>query len=116
VTGVLIGSTDARIAPEVVREDALVLPLDYATSIGADIANGAALYSDDPGQMLEHREKGEFEGYRDPDGFTGTALRRPRPAGRVVCQNMGIGAADLVFAEAILARAEAEAVGTLLDR
>jgi len=116
VTGVLIGSTGARIAPDVVREDALVLPLDYATSIGADIANGAALYSDDPGQVLEHRAHGDFAGYRDPDGFTGAALGQPRPAGRVVCQNMGIGAADLVFAEAILARAEAEGIGTLLDR
>jgi ornithine cyclodeaminase/alanine dehydrogenase-like protein (mu-crystallin family) len=117
VTGVLIGSRDARIAPELVRDDALLLPLDYATSIGADIANGAALWSDDPSQVTTHRDHGDgFEGYRDPDGFTGEALQRPRPTGRVVCQNMGIGAADLVFAEAILARAEAEGIGTLLDR
>ena len=41
--------------PQALRDDALLLPLDYATSVGADIANAAACSADDVPQ---------FDGYR----------------------------------------------------
>jgi ornithine cyclodeaminase/alanine dehydrogenase-like protein (mu-crystallin family) len=114
ITGVPIGAEGARLREASVREDALVLPLDYATSVGPDIANTGSLYADDVGQLLRYREAGAFPGYRDLDGFTGEALRRPRPAGRVICQNLGNGAADLLFADHILRSARASGAGTEL--
>ena len=99
ITAVPIGVEDARLDPAQVRPDALLLPLDYATSVGAEIAAAAHLYADDVGQLLRYREAGAFPGYPDPAGFCGAAIRAPRPDGVVVCQNLGNGAADLVFAD-----------------
>jgi hypothetical protein len=115
ITGVPIGSPDALIDPALFREDALLLPLDFGTSIPA-AAIGAALYADDVGQYYRLRDAGHFPGWRDVDGFVGDAIRRPRPPGRVVCQNPGQGAADLLFAEAICARAEDRGLGVMLER
>lgn len=116
VTGVPIGTDGALLRPESIRADALILPLDYDTSVGSDIANAGALYADDVGQVLRYRDEGLFRGYRDVDGFTGEALRGPRPTGRVVCQNLGNGAADLLFADHVLRSARAAGAGTELRR
>ncbi|MDX6592240.1 MAG: hypothetical protein QOJ13_1436 [Gaiellales bacterium] len=116
ITGVPIGAEGTLLAPASIRPDALLLPLDYSTSVGSDIANDAALYADDVGQLLTYRDDGAFAGYRDPDGFTGEAIRRPRPAGRVVCQNLGNGAADLLFADQVYRSALAAGAGTQLRR
>jgi ornithine cyclodeaminase/alanine dehydrogenase-like protein (mu-crystallin family) len=116
ITGVPIGAEGARLRPASVRPDALLLPLDYGTSVGSDIANQSALYTDDVGQLLRYRDAGQFPGYRDPDGFTGEAIRAPRPAGRLVCQNLGNGAADLLFADHVHRSALAAGAGTQLRR
>jgi ornithine cyclodeaminase/alanine dehydrogenase-like protein (mu-crystallin family) len=116
VTGVPIGSQDTQLSSDWIRPDALVLPLDYSTSVGAPIANDAALYADDVPQLLRYRDDGSFPGYREPDGFTGEAVRRARPAGRVVCQNLGNGAADLLFADYVLRSADSAGEGTELRR
>jgi ornithine cyclodeaminase/alanine dehydrogenase-like protein (mu-crystallin family) len=116
ITGVPIGAEGALLRPETVRADALLLPLDYGTSVGSDIANEGALYADDVGQLLRYRDDGSFPGYRDPDGFTGEAIRSPRPTGRLVCQNLGNGAADLYFADHVCRSAVAASAGTQLRR
>jgi ornithine cyclodeaminase/alanine dehydrogenase-like protein (mu-crystallin family) len=116
VTAVPIGTDGARLDPGWLRDDALLLPIDYATSIGADIANDAALYSDDVGQLLRYRESGSFPSYRDPDGYCGDAIRAERPEGRVVCQNLGNGAADLIFADYVLRSAVEAGSGRELPR
>jgi hypothetical protein len=116
VTAVPIGAQGAHIDPRLLRSDALVLPIDYATSITAEIANPASLYSDDVGQLLRYREAGSFPGYRDPDGYCGQAIRAPRPDGRVVCQNLGNGAADLIFADYVLRSALEAGSGRELPR
>jgi ornithine cyclodeaminase/alanine dehydrogenase-like protein (mu-crystallin family) len=115
VTGVPIGTPDALIDPALFRDDALVLPLDFGTSIPA-AAIGDHLYADDVGQYGRLHEAGHFPGWREVDGFVGDALRRPRPPGRIVCQNPGQGAADLLFAEAIAERAKALGAGVMLER
>ncbi len=115
VTGVPIGSTDALIDPAFFRDDALLLPLDWGTSVPA-AAIGDHLYADDVGQYRRLHEAGHFPGWRDADGFVGTALGEPRPAGRVVCQNPGQGAADMLFAAAIVDRAERLGLGVMLER
>ena len=97
---------------------ALVVAVDYATSVAAEVAAGASLFLvDEEGQFRANREAGLFDGYPDPAGVLGAAIRdqTPRPAsGRVLVTHLGVGLADLVFAEAILAEAQARGVGTIL--
>ncbi len=116
VTGVPIGVEGALLDPATVRADALLLPLDWGTSVGADIGNAARLFADDVPQFARISERGSFPGYRAADDYTGEALQLPRPAGRVVCQNLGQGAADLLFGNAVAVNAERDGIGTLLER
>jgi ornithine cyclodeaminase/alanine dehydrogenase-like protein (mu-crystallin family) len=100
--------------------DALIVAVDYATSVAAEVAREAALFLvDEEGQFRANRDAGLFDGYPDPMAVLGTAIRdaaRRPPAGRVVVTHLGVGLADLVFADAILAAATAWGVGTLLPR
>jgi alanine dehydrogenase len=107
--------TSAWLAP-----DALVVPVDYATYCAAEVARGAALFLvDQREQFMANRAAGLFEGYPDPAATIGEALlagtRRP-PTGRVVVTHLGVGLADVIFGAAIVRRAEALGLGTLLAR
>jgi ornithine cyclodeaminase/alanine dehydrogenase-like protein (mu-crystallin family) len=98
--------------------DALIVAVDYATSIAADVPMSAALFlTDERGQLFANRDAGLFDGYPDPDATLGEAILAvtPRPtSGRILVTHLGVGLADLVFADAILRAAEARAIGTLL--
>jgi ornithine cyclodeaminase/alanine dehydrogenase len=98
--------------------DALVIPVDYATMCSAEVAHEAALFLvDDRGQFLANRDAGQFDGYPDPGATLGEAIlagtRRPA-SGRIVVTHLGVGLADVVFADAIVRRAEAAGLGTVL--
>lgn len=99
---------------------ALVVAVDYAMSVAADVARDAGLFLvDEGGQFRANRAAGQFDNYPDPAATLGTAIRdaAPRPArGRVLVTHLGVGLADLVFAEAVLAAAAARGVGMLLPR
>jgi ornithine cyclodeaminase/alanine dehydrogenase len=100
--------------------DALVVPIDYATMCSAAVARDAALFLvDDRGQFLANRDAGQFDHYPDPTATIGEAIvagtTRP-PSGRVVVTHLGVGLADVVFADAIVRRAEAAGLGTMLTR
>jgi ornithine cyclodeaminase/alanine dehydrogenase-like protein (mu-crystallin family) len=100
--------------------DALVVPVDYATMCAASVARDAALFlTDDRGQFLANRDAGQFDGYPDPTATLGEAILDGtiRPAsGRVVVTHLGVGLADVVFADAIVRRAAAVGRGTPLPR
>ena len=101
------------------RPDATVVPIDYATYCAAEVTRDAALFLvDQREQYLYNRDGGQFEGYPDPDATIGEAILggTPRPAGRVVVTHLGVGLADLVFADAIVRAAEARGLGTELPR
>ncbi len=101
------------------REDATVVPIDYATYCAAEVAREAALFLvDQREQYLANRDAGNFDGYPDPMATIGEAILAgtPRPAGRVVLTHLGVGLADLVFADAIVRSAEASGLGTILPR
>ena len=101
------------------RPDATVVPIDYATYCAAEVARDAALFLvDQREQYLANRDAGQFDGYPDPDATIGEALLSgtPRPAGRVVATHLGVGLADLVFADAIVRAATAMGRGTALAR
>ncbi len=98
--------------------DALVVPVDYATMCAASVARDAALFLvDDRGQFLANRDAGQFDDYPDPEATLGEAILAgtPRPpSGRVVVTHLGVGLADVIFADAIVRRAAAAGLGTLL--
>jgi alanine dehydrogenase len=100
------------------RDDALVIPVDYATMCAASVARAAALFLvDDRGQFLANRDAGQFDGYPEPTATFGEAILAgtARPAaGRVVASHLGVGLADVVFADAIVRRARAAGLGVLL--
>jgi alanine dehydrogenase len=121
VTAASFGPAEERqsLTNDWLRPDATVVPIDYATYVAASVAREAALFLvDDRGQYLANREAGNFDGYPDPSATIGEAIlgRWPRPAGRVVISHLGVGLADLVFADAIVRAAIAEGLGTTLPR
>lgn len=120
ITGVSFADPARRqvMTADWLRPDALVVPVDYATMCAAEVARDAALFLvDDRGQFLANREAGQFDDYPDPSATFGEAILAgtPRPPhGRVVATHLGVGLADVVFADAIVARARAAGLGTML--
>jgi ornithine cyclodeaminase/alanine dehydrogenase-like protein (mu-crystallin family) len=101
------------------RPGATVIPIDYATYCNAEVAGDAALFLvDQREQFLANRDAGNFDGYPDPAATMGEAILAgtKRPAGRVVVSHLGVGLADLVFADAIVRAAIADGRGTVLQR
>ncbi|MEK6721473.1 MAG: hypothetical protein AABZ33_12500 [Chloroflexota bacterium] len=99
--------------------ETLVVPIDYATYCAAEVARDAALFLvDDRAQFLYNRDAGQFDGYPDPGAMLGEAMiaGTARPAGRVVVTHLGVGLADVVFADAILRRAAERGLGIDLPR
>jgi ornithine cyclodeaminase/alanine dehydrogenase-like protein (mu-crystallin family) len=99
--------------------ESLVVAVDYDTMCAAEVAVDAALFLvDDRGQFLANRDAGAFAGYPDPAATIGEALiaGTARPTGRVVVSHLGVGLADVVFGDAILATAAATGRGILLPR
>ena len=98
---------------------ATVIPIDYATYCAAEVARDAALFLvDHRDQYLANREAGNFDGYPDPAAMIGEAILagQSRPAGRVVVTHLGVGLADVVFADAIVRAAEERGIGVELPR
>ena len=120
VTAASFGPVRQVMIGEWLAADALVVPVDYATYLAAEVAREAQLFLvDDRGQFLANRDAGLFADYPDPTATIGEALLAgtKRPAtGRVVVTHLGVGLADVIFGAAILRRAEALGLGTLLER
>jgi ornithine cyclodeaminase/alanine dehydrogenase-like protein (mu-crystallin family) len=116
VTALSIGLAGSRLDPRWVREDALLLPLDYASSVGPDLAATALLAADDVAQFEAVRAQRKLGDYPSPTAWTGALLveGRDRAAGRVVCQNLGNGLSDLVVADAVWRAARAEGAGQVV--
>jgi alanine dehydrogenase len=101
------------------KAGATVIPVDYATFCSAEVAREAALFLvDQREQFLANRDAGNFDGYPDPAATIGEAILAGtrRPEGRVVVTHLGVGLADLVFADVIVRAAIAAGHGTTLPR
>jgi alanine dehydrogenase len=120
VTAASFGPVRQVMTADWLADDALVVPVDYATYLGAEVAREASLFLvDDRGQFVANRDAGLFDDYPDPTATLGEAIlaRTERPAaGRVVATHLGVGLADVVFAAAIVRRAEALGLGIVLAR
>ena len=119
ITAASFGPIRQVMPPDWLAPNALVVPVDYATYVSAAVARTAALFLvDERGQFEANRAAGQFDDYPDPRGTIGEALagRWPRPEGRVLVTHLGVGIADLLFADAILANARRAGLGTVLPR
>jgi ornithine cyclodeaminase/alanine dehydrogenase-like protein (mu-crystallin family) len=118
VTTASFGPVRQVMTSDWLADDALVVPVDYATFCAADVARGAALFLvDDRDQFLANRDAGLFDDYPDPTATLGEAFlaETPRPeTGRVVATHLGVGLADVILGAAILDRAEALGLGVEL--
>jgi ornithine cyclodeaminase/alanine dehydrogenase-like protein (mu-crystallin family) len=119
VTAASFGGPGQLLTNDWLSPDTLVVPVDYATYCAAEVAREAALFLvDQREQFLATRESGAFDGYPDPAATLGEAIlagtERPE-RGRVVVTHLGVGLADLVFADAIVRRADALGLGTSLE-
>jgi len=106
---VSFGPERQSIPVQAFAEDALVIAVDYDMIVPAALAQEAALFVvDERGQFLANRAAGIFAGYPDPGQTIGEALLAgtPRPdRGRTLVTHLGVGLADLIFADAVLRRA-----------
>jgi ornithine cyclodeaminase/alanine dehydrogenase len=115
VTALSIGLSGAHLDPGWFADDALVLPLDYASSVGPDVAASAVLATDHVPQFAAVRAAGSLGDYPTTSRWTGELLEGGgAPSGRTVCQNLGNGLCDLVVADAVAAVAEAQDAGHLV--
>jgi len=120
VTAASFGPVRQVMTSDWLAPHATVVPVDYATYCAAEVARDAALFLvDHREQFLANRDAGLFDGYPEPTATIGEALvaRTTRPAtGRVVVSHLGVGLADLVFAAAIVRRANELGLGVELPR
>lgn len=120
VTAAAFGPRTQVMTNDWLAPDALVVPIDYATYVAAEVAADAALFVvDERAQFLANRDAGLFDGYPEPAMTLGEAIlgdvRRP-PDGRVVVTHLGVGLADVIFGRAILAGAIERGLGLELPR
>jgi alanine dehydrogenase len=114
--GPIVEDPSPPIQPEHLGERWLALPIDFDFYVTPETVAAADLFlADDIGQFEYYREQGHFQGWPAPEGNVGEGLGREGAPARVLCCNLGIGALDAAFANAVLERAEAEDVGTELD-
>lgn len=97
----------------------LVIAVDYDMCVPADVALHVERFLvDHREQYRANRTSTAFVGYPDDPAMIGEAIRStdPPPTGRVLVTHLGVGLADVVFADAVLRVSEAQGIGTLLPR
>ncbi len=124
VTVVSFGPDRQAIPAAAFAEARLIVAVDYDMCVPATVAASAQQFVvDERGQFLANRATGIFAGYPEPASTIGEALRNggetPSPArrngtGPVLVTHLGVGVADLVFADAVLERAASLGLGTPL--
>ncbi len=129
LTLVSFGPHRQSLPVEAFRSDALVVAVDYDMSVPASLASDAALFVvDEIGQFRANREGGLFAGYPDPAGIIGDRIDAGAPLenraaggqgdlaleGRILVTHLGVGLADLIFADALVRSAEQRGMGTEL--
>jgi ornithine cyclodeaminase/alanine dehydrogenase-like protein (mu-crystallin family) len=119
LTMVSFGPAHQGLPPGAFDRATLVVAVDYDMCVPAAIPQAAGLFLvDQREQYLATRTDTTFAGYPDDPLTIGEAIEAamPRPVGQVVVTHLGVGLADIVFADAVLRIAEARVIGTLLPR
>jgi ornithine cyclodeaminase/alanine dehydrogenase-like protein (mu-crystallin family) len=118
VTVVSFGRPRQIIPEAAFGPDATIVAVDYDMCVPASVAASADLFLvDHREQYLANRTETVFAGYPEPMATLGEAIhaRTPRRGGRVLVTHLGVGLADVVFADALLRRAEGLGIGTILE-
>ena len=124
VTVATLGASAEPIRADMLAHGALVVAVDFATYVPADLAASAAEFVvDDRAQFLYYRDTGYFPGYREPTATLGEALggktataERGGRDGHVLVTHLGVGLADVLFADAVRREAERLELGVELPR
>ena len=116
VSLVSFGPDRQALDPAWLSPNVLFVAVDYDMQAPASLAREALFIVDERGQFLAARSGPVFAGYPDPAVTLGEVLRDglARPAGRILVSHLGVGLADVVFASAILKRAERLGLGRIL--
>jgi ornithine cyclodeaminase/alanine dehydrogenase-like protein (mu-crystallin family) len=119
LTMVSFGPQRQTIAPETFARARLLVAVDYDMCVPASVVAASRTFlTDDIGQLEQTRTDKVFVGYPRPDASMGEALLGTAPThratGPIVVNHLGVGLADVVFADAILRRATRLGVGTEL--
>ncbi|MBA2569892.1 MAG: hypothetical protein H0V04_01790 [Chloroflexi bacterium] len=121
LTMVSFGAEHQRVDVKLFAAAVLIIAVDYDMCVPAAVARDARPFVvDEAGQFLATRAAGTFAGYPDPAATLGQVLLEPASGvpgdGPVLVTHLGVGLADLVFADAILRAAEQAGVGVELPR
>ncbi len=119
LTLISFGPDRQSIPAEAFDAQATIVSVDYDMCVPASLAAGVRLFlTDDREQFLANRTRTQFVGYPGPTAMMGEAIAAgtPRPEGQVLVSHLGVGLADVVFADAILRTASERGIGTVLGR
>lgn len=112
ISGLTIGLSGMELPASWPREDAVLLPLDYASTVGRELAESAIVAADDVVQYEAIRARGKLGGYPPATTWTGHVLRTGHTGStRLVVQNLGSAVCDLLIADTIAARAADLGIG-----
>jgi ornithine cyclodeaminase/alanine dehydrogenase-like protein (mu-crystallin family) len=125
ISTISFGPNRQALDPAWLGRGVLFVAVDYDMQAPAALAREAFFVVDERDQFLATRAGPVFTGYPDPDATIGELLlsgpspepdTSPSGAGRILVTHLGVGLADVVFASAILARAEQLGLGRPLPR
>jgi ornithine cyclodeaminase/alanine dehydrogenase-like protein (mu-crystallin family) len=128
VTLAPLGAAKQVMTPDWLADGTLCVAVDFATYASAALARDVGTFVvDDRAQFLAYRDAGHFDGYPDPAATMGELLdaREAAPdaaptAGTArlpaLVSHLGVGLADVIFADAISRRAAEMGVGQVLER
>ena len=121
LTMVSFGDQRQALPAEAFGRARLIVGVDYDMCIPAGVVAGACQFLvDDVAQFEATRTNTVFAGYPHPDASIGQALTGSAPAlratGPIVVNHLGVGLADVVFADAIVRRATDMGLGVELPR
>lgn len=122
ITVATLGATSQAMTRDWLAPGALVVSIDFATYMAASLAREAnAFVVDDRDQFLAYRAGGYFDDYPEPTATLGEMLDNSsgaQPDGNrpTAVNHLGVGLADVLFADAISRRADQLGLGLELPR
>jgi ornithine cyclodeaminase/alanine dehydrogenase-like protein (mu-crystallin family) len=121
ITVATLGADTQQLRPEWLQTGALVVAVDFATYVGSELARAAAQFVvDDRQQFLHYREIGYFPDYPEPTATLGEVAdghaEPPELAQSVLVTHLGVGLADILFADSIRQVAQRRHAGIELPR
>jgi ornithine cyclodeaminase/alanine dehydrogenase len=101
--GPIVVDPPSPLKPLWLEDSPLLLPIDFDFYVSAAAVRSYDLFlTDDVPQFGAYRMQGYFRAWPDPVAAVGEALERGLTGRRIVCANLGVGALDAAFADAVL--------------